>query len=40
MISVSVLYAGEVKKAGIAAGVVVAVIILTIIIVYTAIKRR
>ncbi|KAK7111533.1 probetacellulin-like isoform X2 [Littorina saxatilis] len=35
-----VLYAGEVKKAGIAAGVVVLVIILTIIIVYFAIKRR
>lgn len=35
-----VLYAGEVKKAGIAAGVVVIVIILTIIIVYCAIKRR
>lgn len=35
-----VLYAGEVKKAGIAAGVVVLVIILTIIIVYFAVKRR
>ena len=35
-----VLYAGEVKKAGIAAGVVVIVIILTIIIVYFAVKRR
>ncbi|KAL8625249.1 hypothetical protein ACOMHN_030007 [Nucella lapillus] len=35
-----VVYAGEVKKAGIAAGVVVAVIILTIIVVYCAIKRR
>ncbi|XP_025105411.1 pro-neuregulin-4, membrane-bound isoform-like [Pomacea canaliculata] len=35
-----VLYAAEVKKAGIAAGVVIIIIILTIIIVYCGLKRR